>query len=151
MRALKFSTRRSLCRLQLKFVQTTAEVCTDYSWSLYRLQLKFVQTTAEVCTDYSWSLQKVLRTYKFNYVYSLKCLRVSIKVSTCTYDNEYDVFISVSARTYKSHLTKTRISHARIYPNEPWIGYVLAYYCPIKVFRWKILFSFYRTANLTTS
>ena len=31
LRALKFSTRRSLYRLQLKFVQTTAEVCTDFA------------------------------------------------------------------------------------------------------------------------
>ena len=30
-RFLKSKPRRSLCRLQLKFVQTTAEVCTDYS------------------------------------------------------------------------------------------------------------------------
>ena len=33
---------------------------------------KSVQTTAEVCADCSWSLQKVLRTYKFKYVYSRK-------------------------------------------------------------------------------
>ena len=33
---------------------------------------KSVQTTAEVCADYTCSLQKVLRTYKFKYVYSLK-------------------------------------------------------------------------------
>ena len=54
-------------------------------------------------------------------------MRVLTEVFTRTYYNEYDVLISVSARTYKSHLTKTRISHARIYPNEPWIGYVLAW------------------------
>ena len=33
---------------------------------------KSVQTTAEVCADYTCSLQKVLRTYEFMYVYSLK-------------------------------------------------------------------------------
>ena len=59
--------------------------------SLCRLRLKFVQTTRVVCTDFSWSLQKVLRTYKFKYVYSLKCLRVLIIVSACTYNNEYVV------------------------------------------------------------
>ena len=60
---------------------------------LYRLRLKFEETTRVVCTDYSWSLQKVLRTYKFNYVYSLKCLRVLIIISAHTHDNEYVVLI----------------------------------------------------------
>ena len=50
--------------------------------SLYKLQLKFVQTTRVVCTDYSWSLQKVLRTYKFKYAYLLRCLRVLTEVFT---------------------------------------------------------------------
>ena len=56
--------------------------------SLYRLQLKFVQTTAEVCTDYSWSLQKVLRTYKFKYAYLLKQVRALTKVFVRTYGFE---------------------------------------------------------------
>ena len=38
--------------------------------SLCRLRLKFEETTRVVCTDYSWSLQKILRTYKFKYAYS---------------------------------------------------------------------------------
>ena len=62
--------------------------------SLYRLRLKFEETTRVVCTDYSWSLQKVLRTYKFNCVYSLKYLRVSI---------------IVSVRTYNWHLTRMNV------------------------------------------
>ena len=57
--------------------------------SLYRLRLKFVQTTRVVCTDYSWSLQKVLRTYKFKYVYLLKCLHVLTEMSTRTYESVY--------------------------------------------------------------
>ena len=61
---------------------------------LCRLRLKFVQTTRVVCTDFSWSLQKVLCTYKFKCAYLLKCLRVLIIVSARTYDNEYDVLIS---------------------------------------------------------
>ena len=55
---------------------------------------KSVQTTAEVCTDYSWSLQKVLRTYKCKYAYSLKWVHVLTKVFTCTYWGGYVVFIS---------------------------------------------------------
>ena len=43
---------------------------------------KSVQTSAEVCADYGWSLQKVLRTYNFMYVYSLKYLRVLTEIST---------------------------------------------------------------------
>ena len=58
---------------------------------ILKTSAKSVQTTAEVCADYSWNLQKVLRTYKFKYAYLLKCLRVLIIVSACTYDNEYDV------------------------------------------------------------
>ena len=56
---------------------------------------KSVQTSAVVCSDYSWSLQKVLRTYKFKCAYLLKCLRVLIIVSACTHDNEYVVLIEI--------------------------------------------------------
>ena len=35
--------------------------------SLYKLQLKFVQTTRVVCTDYSCSLQKGKYKYRFKY------------------------------------------------------------------------------------
>ena len=41
-------------------------------------------------------------------------LRVSIKVSTCTYYSEYDVLISVSARTYKSQLVNYIRDHCII-------------------------------------
>ena len=54
---------------------------------------KSAQTSAVVCSDYSWSLQKVLRTYKFKCAYLLKCLRVLIIVSACTHYNEYVVLI----------------------------------------------------------
>ena len=75
-----------ILKTSAKSVQTTAEVCADYTCSLCRLQLKSPENT----------------TYLQFYV------RVLTKVFTCTYYNEYDVLISVSARTYKSHLAKTQ-------------------------------------------
>ena len=49
----------------------------------WRLQLKSVQTTAEVCTDYTCSLHRLRRVLNFSartqgsvYVYLPKCLRV---------------------------------------------------------------------------
>ena len=50
--------------------------------SLCRLRLKFEETTRVVCADYSWSLQKVLRTYKFKYAYSPKWVHVVTEMST---------------------------------------------------------------------
>ena len=52
---------------------------------------KSVQTTAEVCTDFSCSLQKVLRTYKFKYAYLRLYLCVLTEVFTRAYRNEYDI------------------------------------------------------------
>ena len=37
--------------------------------------MTYSQNLGEVCTDYSRSLQKVLRTYKFKYAYSLQRVR----------------------------------------------------------------------------
>ena len=64
------------------------------TFPILKTSAKAVQTTRVVYTDYGWSLQKVLRTYKFKCVYSLKCLRVLIIVSARTYDNEYVVLTS---------------------------------------------------------
>ena len=58
-----------ILKTSAKSVQTTAEVCADYTCSLYRLQLKSPESAT----------------------YLLKCLRVLIIVSACTYDNEYVV------------------------------------------------------------
>ena len=66
---------------------------------------KSVQTTAEVCADYTCSLQKVLRTYKLRYAHSLKQVRVSMNLFTCTHGNEYTVLTSVSTRTYDNEYT----------------------------------------------
>ena len=57
--------------------------------SLCKLQLKFVQTTAEVCTDFSRSLQKVLRTYKFKCAHLLISVRVLTNVSVRIHFGEY--------------------------------------------------------------
>ena len=62
-----------------------------HSLPILKTSAKSVQTTAEVCADYSWSLQKVLRTYEFKYAHLPKCLRVLTDVSTRTYENKYDV------------------------------------------------------------
>ena len=43
---------------------------TQHTLPILKTSAKSVQTTAEVCTDYSWSLQKVLRTNKFKYAHS---------------------------------------------------------------------------------
>ena len=63
-----------------KSVQTTAEVCADYTCSLYRLQLKSPESTT----------------------YLLKCLRVLTDVSTRTYRSEYVVLTNVFMRRYFS-------------------------------------------------
>ena len=84
--------------------------------SLYKLQLKFVQTTRVVCTDYSWSLQKVLRTYKFKYAYLPKCLRVLTKVFTsyllwwvrCTH------FLLLLSKSPKGAILPRRKANARV-------------------------------------
>ena len=60
-----------------KSVQTTAEVCADYTCSLYRLQLKSPEST----------------TYLQIYV------RVLTEVFTCTHRNEYTVLTKVFACT----------------------------------------------------
>ena len=65
-----------------KSVQTTAEVCADYTCSLYRLQLKSPEST----------------TYLQFYV------RVLTEISAYTYYNEYVVLISVSTRKHISKL-----------------------------------------------
>ena len=52
----KSHTYRVICRLQLKSVQTTAEVCTDYTCSLHRLRRV---------------LNLSMRKYKFKCVHSL--------------------------------------------------------------------------------
>ena len=57
----------------------------DFSRSLYRLRLKFVQTTAEVCTDYTCSLQKLQLSAELKYVYLQLYLRVLTDLSTCTH------------------------------------------------------------------
>ena len=58
----KSYTYRVICRLQLKSVQTTAEVCTDYTCSLHRLR-RVLNFSA--------------RTQGSVYAYLLKCLCIS--------------------------------------------------------------------------
>ena len=49
-----------------------------------------MQTTAEVCTDFSWVLNLGVRKYQNKY-------DVLTKVSARTYNNEYDVLIETIA------------------------------------------------------
>ena len=67
---------------------------------ILKTSAKSVQTTAEVCADYTcslYSLRRVLnlgmRKLQNEYAYSLKYLRVLIIVSARTHDNEYVVLI----------------------------------------------------------
>ena len=55
---------------------------TGPAFPILKTSAKSVQTTAEVCADYSWSLQKVLRTYEFIY-------DVLTEISTRTYWSVY--------------------------------------------------------------
>ena len=64
-----------ILKTSAKSVQTTAEVCADYTCSLYRLQLKSPESTMY--------LQIYLRRTHWNkYVYLLKYLRVLTTAST---------------------------------------------------------------------
>ena len=64
------------------YSQNLGEVCADFSWSLCRLRLKFVQTTAEVSRKYYVLTNLSTRTHTNKCVYSLKCLRVLTETST---------------------------------------------------------------------
>ena len=78
-------TKRPCHVTEIKTIQT--RLVTNYKSYTYRvicrLQLKSVQTTAEVCTDYTCSLHRLRRVLNFSartqgsvYVYLPKCLRV---------------------------------------------------------------------------
>ena len=62
-------TKFPILKTSAKFVQTTAEVCADYTCSLYRLQLKSPESTTYL-QIYVRVLTKVsVRTHRNKYVY----------------------------------------------------------------------------------
>ena len=68
-------------------IHTSESLCPSPRSTALRaiLQQYFNQNECDVLTEMS------TRTYLSEYAYLLKCLRVLIIVSACTYDNEYDV------------------------------------------------------------
>ena len=75
----------------MTYSQNLGEVCADFSWSLCRLRLKFVQTTAEVSRKYYVLTNLSTHTHWNKYVYSLKCLRVLTETST-TYSHWFWIY-----------------------------------------------------------
>ena len=67
-----------------KWKSETNEEKIKHALPKLKTSAKSVQTTAEVS-------RKVHANIKMSTTYLLKCLRVLIIVSACTYDNEYDV------------------------------------------------------------
>ena len=59
-------TKFPILKTSARFVQTTAEVCADYTCSLYRLQLKSPESTTYLSTH----------THKSKYTYTPKQVRV---------------------------------------------------------------------------
>ena len=74
-----------------------SKLCVSFSVNARRLivcakHICLAEINSDVCVlkfSTRRSLQKVLRTYKFKYAYSLKCLRVLTKVFTRTYKSIY--------------------------------------------------------------
>ena len=106
----------------------------------WRLQLKSVQTSAVVCTDYTCSLHRLrrvlnlsMRKYEFIYVYLLKCLRVlnSCKCAylrqrvrrthDCTFIIEGLVFMQVKEPCKGDTPAKPRVARAPKARTEPWV------------------------------
>ena len=89
-----------------KSVQTTAEVCADYTCSLYRLQLKSPESTMNLQIWVRALAKMSTRTYLSICVYLRKCLR-------CIHFREYIVLVSVishgqECRPYRACLVYCR-------------------------------------------